>query len=193
MTHRCRDCFDTAEVSVGWARSGLERLKVALSHMEPLEFTWSLRISRVYPDEVVCELGITQKTAWFMLHRLRGCTGSKQSIFQGPHDAVEHECKKADQRMCADAIRQPVMNGCDFDVGLQDAETALDIGQRFVVFDSFGGVRSDVLVSNASFPSKSSARMTACSSRCQLKRSASRSALMNRLSFASAMARVNRL
>ena len=41
--------------------------------------------------------------------------------------------------MCADAIRQPVMNGCDFDIGLQNAETALDIGQRFVVFDGFGG------------------------------------------------------
>ena len=41
--------------------------------------------------------------------------------------------------MCADAVRQPVMNGCDFDVGLQNAETALDIGQRLVVCDGFGG------------------------------------------------------
>ena len=41
--------------------------------------------------------------------------------------------------MCAVAVRQPVMNGCDFDVGLQNAETALDIGQRFVVCDGFGG------------------------------------------------------
>ena len=41
--------------------------------------------------------------------------------------------------MCANAVRQPVMNGCDFDVGLQNAETALDIGQRFVVCDGFGG------------------------------------------------------
>ena len=41
--------------------------------------------------------------------------------------------------MCADAIRQPVMNGCDFDVGLRNAETALDIGQRLVMCDGFGG------------------------------------------------------
>ena len=41
--------------------------------------------------------------------------------------------------MCTDAVRQPVMNGCDFDIGLQNAETALDIGQRLVVYDGFGG------------------------------------------------------
>ena len=41
--------------------------------------------------------------------------------------------------MCEDAVRQPVMNGCDFDVGLQNAETAFDIGQRLVVYDGFGG------------------------------------------------------
>ena len=41
--------------------------------------------------------------------------------------------------MRADAIRQPVMNGCDFDVRLQNAETALDIRQRLVVYDGFGG------------------------------------------------------
>ena len=46
---------------------------------------------------------------------------------------------KADQRMCTNAVRQPVMNGCDFDVGLQNAETALDIVQRLVVCDGFGG------------------------------------------------------
>ena len=62
-----------------------------------------------------------------------------RQLLGASHDAVEHECEKADQRMCADAVRQPVMNGCDFDVGLQNAETALDIGQRFVVFDGFGG------------------------------------------------------
>ena len=36
-----------------------------------------------------------------------------------PHDAVEHECKKAGQRVRTDALRQPEMNGCKFDVGLQ--------------------------------------------------------------------------
>ena len=41
--------------------------------------------------------------------------------------------------MRTDAIRQPVMNGCDFDVGLQNAESALDIGQRLVVYDDFSG------------------------------------------------------
>ena len=35
--------------------------------------------------------------------------------------------------------RSTHVRGCDFDVGLQNAETALDIGQRFVVFEGLGG------------------------------------------------------
>ena len=68
----------------------------------------------------------------------RTCT-MFSSFSAHPHDAVEHECEKADQRMRMDAIRQPVMNGCYFDIGLQNAETAFDIGQRLVVCDGFRG------------------------------------------------------
>ena len=67
-------------------------------------------------------------------------TGNMFSSFWAhSHDAVEHKCEKADQRKGTDAVRQSVLNGCDFVVEIQNAETALDIGQRFVVCDGFGG------------------------------------------------------
>ena len=51
------------------------------------------------------------------------------------HDAVEHEGQEADQRMGADAVGQPVVDGRDLDVGFQDAEAALDVGQGLVARD----------------------------------------------------------
>lgn len=54
------------------------------------------------------------------------------------HDAVEHEGQEADQGVGADAVWQSMVNWRDLDVGFQNAEAALDIGQLLVARD---GVR----------------------------------------------------
>ena len=51
------------------------------------------------------------------------------------HDPVEGEGQKADERVRTDTVWQPVVNRCDLDVGFQDTEATLDIGQRLVTRD----------------------------------------------------------
>ena len=55
-----------------------------------------------------------------------------------PHHAVEHEGQEADHRVCTDALWQPVVNRRDLDVGSQDAEAALDVGEGLVARDGLG-------------------------------------------------------
>ena len=51
------------------------------------------------------------------------CRSGADVMFPGfqpcAHDAVEHECEKADQRMSTDAVRQSVMNRGEFDIGFK--------------------------------------------------------------------------
>lgn len=54
-----------------------------------------------------------------------------------PHaqHAVEHECQEADQRVRADALRQPMEHRRDLDLALEHPEAALDVGERLVARD----------------------------------------------------------
>ena len=70
--------------------------------------------------------------------------GANASSFQAhSHHAVENESEKADQGMRANAIVQPVADRRYFDVALQHAKAAFDVGERLVAGDGFGGL--DVL------------------------------------------------
>jgi hypothetical protein len=40
---------------------------------------------------------------------------------------VKYEGAEADQRMCPDAIRQTVIDRCNFDVGFQDGQAAFNV------------------------------------------------------------------
>ena len=51
---------------------------------------------------------------------------------------MEHECEKADQRMRTDAVRQPVMNGCDFDFDVGGREIGCVGQQRQLSVEDFG-------------------------------------------------------
>lgn len=53
------------------------------------------------------------------------------------HDAIECEGKEADQGMGADMAWQAAMGLRDLEVGLQDAEAALDVGKTLLAGDSF--------------------------------------------------------
>ena len=55
-----------------------------------------------------------------------------------PHHAVEHEGQEADHRVRPDALWQPVVNRRDLDVGLQDPEATLDVGEGLVARNGLG-------------------------------------------------------
>ena len=88
MTHRCRDCSNRPMFSV--------RLGTILENTRLPYRTWALGIylfttnlKGISSMKLHRELGITQKTAWFMLHRLRTAMAASKPWFQGPVEADE--------------------------------------------------------------------------------------------------------
>ena len=88
MTHRCRDCFDKRKFSV--------RVGTILENSRLPYRTWAIGIylfttnlKGISSMKLYRELGITQKTAWFMLHRLRAAMEANNPLFQGPVEADE--------------------------------------------------------------------------------------------------------
>ena len=88
MTHRCRDCFDKRKFSV--------RVGTILENSRLPYRTWAIGIylfttnlKGISSMKLHRELGITQKTAWFMLHRLRAAMEANNPLFQGPVETDE--------------------------------------------------------------------------------------------------------
>ena len=88
MTHRCNDCPEKTmfTVKVGSVMQG-SKLSYRIwaigiyLFMTNLKGISSMRLHR--------ELGITQKAAWFMLHRLREACNSEIEPFNGPVEVDE--------------------------------------------------------------------------------------------------------
>jgi hypothetical protein len=57
----------------------------------------------------------------------------------GTHHAIQDQRQKADARVAADALGQPMQHRGDLDLGLQDLEAALDVGQALVAHHDLGG------------------------------------------------------
>ena len=70
MTHRCRDCDGKPMFSV---RTGtvMERSKLKYRHWAIGIYLFATNIKGISSMKLHRELGIGQKAAWFMLHRLR--------------------------------------------------------------------------------------------------------------------------
>ena len=90
-THRCRDCGTGKTktmftVRVGTVMEGT-RLPYRLWAIAIYLFTTNLK--GVSSMKLHRELGITQKSAWFMLHRLRKAAESGSGMFTGPVEADE--------------------------------------------------------------------------------------------------------
>ena len=88
MTHRCRDCPNkqmfTLRMGTVMERSRLPYRLWAIGiylFMTNLKGVSSMKLHR--------ELGITQKSAWFMLHRLRKAAESGAGVFSGPVEVDE--------------------------------------------------------------------------------------------------------
>ncbi len=88
MTHRCNDCPKKSmfSVRVGTVMQG-SKLPYRVWAVGIYLFTTNLK--GISSMKLHRELGIGQKAAWFMLHRLREAYSSKDPIFSGPVEADE--------------------------------------------------------------------------------------------------------
>ena len=91
QTHRCRDCRKTGKSGYFTVRTGTVMEQSKLKHR-----TWAIglylyftNIKGVSSMRLHRELGITQKSAWFMLHRLRKAAEARTLQFSGPVEVDE--------------------------------------------------------------------------------------------------------
>ena len=88
MTHRCRDCPKKKMFSL---RTGtiMEGTKLKYRVWAIGLYLYSTNIKGVSSMKLHRELGITQKSAWFMLHRLRKASDNGLVVFKGPVEVDE--------------------------------------------------------------------------------------------------------
>ena len=86
MPYWCPDCRKYFSVKIGTvmesSRLGLQKWAIAIYQMMTnLKGVSSMKLAR--------DLGIQQKSAWFMMHRIREAMGSEDPMFLGPVEADE--------------------------------------------------------------------------------------------------------
>ena len=88
QTHRCRDCPNKPQFTV---RVGTIMHRSHLSHREWAIglYLYTSNIKGVSSMRLHRELGISQKSAWFLLHRLRTAAETGETLFSGPVEADE--------------------------------------------------------------------------------------------------------
>ena len=88
MTHRCRDCPKKPmfSVRVGTVMQGS---KLSCRVWAIGIYLFSTNLKGISSMKLHRELGIGQKAAWFMLHRLREAYVAKSPVFSGPVEADE--------------------------------------------------------------------------------------------------------
>ncbi len=88
MTHRCRECHGKPMFSL---KTGtvMEGSKIKYRHWAVGIYLFSTNIKGISSMRLHRELGIGQKAAWFMLHRLREAFESDTGQFCGPVEADE--------------------------------------------------------------------------------------------------------
>lgn len=88
MTHRCRDCPERTMFTV---RKGtvMEGTKMAYRIWAIGIYLYMTNIKGVSSMRLHRELGIGQKAAWFMLHRLRKAAEMETGLFSGPIEVDE--------------------------------------------------------------------------------------------------------
>lgn len=88
MTHRCRDCPSRPMFSL---RKGtvMEGTKLPYRTWAIGVYLFKTNIKGISSMRLHRELGITQKAAWFMLHRLRKAAETEVGYFDGPVEVDE--------------------------------------------------------------------------------------------------------
>ena len=91
MTHRCRDCSTGKSRTMFTLRVGtvMEGSKLPYRAWATAIYLYATNLKGVSSMKLHRELGISQKAAWFMLHRLRKAAESGAGLFSGPVEADE--------------------------------------------------------------------------------------------------------
>ncbi|MCY4190943.1 MAG: IS1595 family transposase [Rhodospirillaceae bacterium] len=84
--YRCRDCRQRFSVRIGTA---MERSKIPLRKWAIAIYLEMTSLKGVSSMKLHRDLKVTQKTAWFMLHRIREAFDGFNPIFDGPTEADE--------------------------------------------------------------------------------------------------------
>ena len=85
MTHRCRDCPDKRFFSLK-TPTIMEYSKIGYQKWTDLPVTSLTGVSSM---KLHCDLGITQKSAWHLAHRLREVYGKSGGLFASPVEVDE--------------------------------------------------------------------------------------------------------
>lgn len=86
MPYRCRDCRHHFSVSKGTA---MQSTKLGLQNWAIALYMMTTGLKGVSSMKVYRELGITQKTAWFMMQRIREGFMGESEVMAGPVEADE--------------------------------------------------------------------------------------------------------
>ena len=86
LPYYCVGCQKTFSVRIGTA---LERSKVSLRQWLFAIYLEMTSLKGVSSMKLHRDIGVTQKTAWFMLHRIREAWGEARETFAGPVEADE--------------------------------------------------------------------------------------------------------
>ena len=86
LPFRCRKCKKFFSVRHG---SAMERSKIPLHKWAIAIYLNATSLKGVSSMKLHRDLGITQKSAWFMAHRLREAFGTDASLFEGPVEVDE--------------------------------------------------------------------------------------------------------
>ena len=84
--YHCRSCRKTFSVKTGTL---LQNSKLPLSKWAIAFYLYSTSLKGVSSMKLHRDLGITQKSAWYMAHRIRECWSAVEDQFAGPVEADE--------------------------------------------------------------------------------------------------------
>ncbi len=130
MTHRCRDCSTGKSRTMFTMKMGtvMEGSKLPYRAWAVAIYLYATNLKGVSSMKLHRELGISQKAAWFLLHRLRETAKAGEGLFSGPVEVDEtymggkrKNMSNAKRKALADTGRGAV--GKTAVVGAKDRET----------------------------------------------------------------------
>ena len=99
MPYRCRDCSKRFSVRTG---TMMDSSNISYRLWAICNYLLTTSLKSVSSMKLHRDLGVTQKTAWFMLHRMRGSWNKKQGQFSGPVEVDEAYMGGKESRKHAD-------------------------------------------------------------------------------------------
>ena len=97
MTHRCRDCAGKPFFSLR-KRTIMESSKLSYRAWAIGIYLFGTNLAGVSPMRLHQEIGMTRKSAWFMLQRLRQAAESGDGLFVGVHAGEKRSAMRSARR-----------------------------------------------------------------------------------------------